>query len=153
MISMPEEEKHQRMFDRSRNPSDADIISFIADSKAVRAWKQMLEYLDTAYDLSREILYYGDKYGWLVRYRRSKRTIISLFPETNSFSFLMVFGKNEIDKFVDQKSEFLPSIVEVFDNTEKLHDGKWLWIRVTDSSMLEDLKKLISIKRKPKALK
>jgi hypothetical protein len=146
------EEPHQRMFDRTCEPSDSDIISFIADSKAIRAWNQLVEYIDTSYDLSKEVLYYGDRYGWLVRYRKSKRTIVSMFPETHSFSFLIIYGKNEIDKFEDQKTWFLPSIVDLFENTEKLHDGKWLWIRVKDSSVLEDLKKLITIKRKPKAL-
>lgn len=138
------------MFDRTRKPTESDIISYIADSQAVVIWNQIQEHLDTYYDLAKQILYYGDKYGWLVRYRKNKRTIVSLFPETHSFSLLIVYGKNEIDKFVTQKSDFQPEIVEIFENTEILHDGKWLWIRVTDSSVLDDLKKLIAIKRKPK---
>jgi hypothetical protein len=149
---MTKEEAHQRMYDRGRNPTEADMISFIADSEAVRAWKQLQEFLDTHYDIQKEILYYGDKYGWLVRYRKSGRTIVSLFPEINSFSFLIVYGMKEIDKFLTQETDFLPSIVEVFQKTEKLHDGKWLWIRVTDSAILGDLKRLIAIKRKPQKL-
>jgi hypothetical protein len=61
-----------------------------------------------------------------------------------------VYGKKEIDKFSIRKSEFQAPIVKVFESTEKLHDGKWLWIRVLDSSFLEDLKNLIALKRKPK---
>ena len=150
--TMTKEESHQRMYDRTRNPTESDIISFITDSKAIAAWKQLQEFLDTHYDMQKETLYYGDKYGWLVRYRKSGRTIVSLFPETHSFSFLIVYGQKEIDKFLVQEPAFLPSIVKVFQKTEKLHDGKWLWIRVTDSSSFEDLKKLIAIKRKPKKL-
>ncbi|MFX1318206.1 MAG: DUF3788 domain-containing protein [Promethearchaeota archaeon] len=146
------EELHQRMYDRTREPTDTDIISFISDSQAVSAWNQLMKYMDSFYDLAKEVLYYGDRYGWLVRYRKSKRTIVSMFPETNSFSFLIIYGKNEIDKFENQKSDFLPSVVDVFEKTEKLHDGKWLWIRVKNTSVLEDLKKLIAIKRKPNVL-
>jgi hypothetical protein len=151
-ISMHEGELHQRMFDRTRNPSEATMISFIADSKAIRVWKQLQKYLDANYELSIETIYYGNKYGWLVRYRMRGRTIVSLFPEKHSFSVLIVYGKKEIEKFSTQKSEFLPAIVDIFANTKKLHDGKWLWIRVADSSYLEDLKKLIAIKRRPKKL-
>lgn len=149
---MVEQDTHQRMFDRTREPSETDIIAFISNSDAIVAWKQLQNYLDTHYDLLIETIYYGDKYGWLVRYRKSGRTIVSLFPEKNSFSVLIVYGKKEIDKFSAQESEFLPAIVEIFRNTKKLHDGKWLWIRVTDSAYFEDLKKLIAIKRKPKKL-
>jgi hypothetical protein len=149
---MTKEEPHQRMYDRTRNPTESDIISFIADSKAITAWEQLQEFLDTHYDLQKETLYYGDKYGWLVRYRKSGRTMVSLFPETNSFSFLIVYGMKEINKFLTQETEFLPFTNEVFHKTKKLHDGKWVWIRVTDSAVLEDLKRLVAIKRKPKNL-
>lgn len=149
---MVEQEIHQRMFDRSREPKETDIITFISDSNAIASWKQIQEYLDTNYNLLKETIYYGDNYGWVIRYRKSGRTIVSLFPEKNSYSFLIVYGKKEIDKFSAQESEFLPAIIDVFQNTKKLHDGKWLWIRVTDSAYFEDLKKLIAIKRKPKKL-
>ncbi len=138
------------MFDRTRKLTEAEIQSFIEDSDAVKAWNHLNAYLSSNYELNREILYYGDKYGWLVRYRKTKRTLVSIFPEKLSFSFLIVFGKQEIGKFITSQSEFQPSIVEVFKNTKKLHDGKWIWIRVVDDSILEDLKKLIAIKRSPK---
>lgn len=147
---MTKEEPPQRMYDRTRNPTESDMISFIADSEAIKAWKQLQEFLDTHYDMQKETLYYGDKYGWLVRYRKSGRTIVSLFPEINSFSFLIVYGMKENNKFLAQETEFLSSTIAVFQKTEKLHDGKWLWIRVTDSSVFKDLKRLIAIKRKPK---
>ncbi len=147
---MRDQAPHQRMYDRTRKPKDSDIIKFISDSDVIASWKQIQEYLKSHYDLLMETIYYGDRYGWVVRFRKSGRTIVSLFPEKNSFSFLIVYGKKEIDKFSSQESEFLPAIVEIFQNTKKLHDGKWLWIRVTDSTNFEDLKKLITIKRKPK---
>ncbi len=149
---MVKDEAHQRMFDRTREPKETDFITFISDPDAIASWKQIQNYLETHYEFLKETIYYGDKYGWLVRYRKSRRTIVSLFPEKDSFSFLIVYGKKEIDKFSTQESQFLPAIIDVFQNTKKLHDGKWLWIRVTDSSYFEDLKKLIAIKRKPKKL-
>lgn len=147
---MTEQETHPRMLDRTQEPSERDIFSFISNPDAIAAWKQLTEYLETHYDLLIETIYYGDQYGWVVRYRKSGRTIVSLFPEKNSFSVLIVYGKKEIDKFSVQEPEFLPKILDVFQKTKKLHDGKWLWIRVMDSTLFEDLKKLIAIKRKPK---
>ncbi len=149
---MAEYEAHQRMLNRDQKPTKSDIITFISNAEAISAWNQIHEYLETHYDLLMETIYYGDNYGWVVRYRKSGRTIVSLFPEKDSFSFLIVYGKKEIDKFSAQESEFLPAIVEIFQNTKKLHDGKWLWIRVMDSANFEDLKKLLTIKRRSKKL-
>ena len=139
---MAEHEAHQRMLNRAQKPTETDIFTFISNAEAISAWNQIQDYLETHYDLLKETIYYGDKYGWLVRYRKSGRTIVSLFPEKNSFSFLIVYGKKEIDKFSAQESEFLPTIIDVFQNTTKLHDGKWLWIQITDSTFFEDLKKI-----------
>ncbi len=149
---MVQQERYQRMLDRTHKPSEKSIITHISSKDAVAAWKQIREYLERNYDLASEIIYYGDKYGWLIRYRKSGRTIVSLFPERNSFSFLLVFGKKEIDKFSGQEFKFVPAIVKIFKNTPKLHDGKWLWIRVTNTANFEDLKQLLSIKRKPKKM-
>ena len=149
---MGEQEPHQRMLDRTQIPTETNITNHISNADAIAAWEQIQDYVETHFDLLKETIYYGDKYGWLVRYRKSGRTIASLFPEKNSFSFLIVYGKKEIDKFSAQESEFLPAIIDIFQNTKKLHDGKWLWIRVTDSLYFEDLKKLIAIKRRPKKL-
>ena len=147
---MVEQETHQRMLERTQKPTETNITDHISNADAISAWKQIQDYLETHYDLLKETIYYGDKYGWLIRYRKSGRTIVSLFPEKNSFSFLIVYGKKEIKKFSTQESEFLPAIIDVFQNTKKLHDGKWLWTRVTDSTYFEDLKKLIAVKRRPK---
>ncbi len=143
-------EPHQRMYNRTQEPTEADILAFISDALAITVWNQLRHFLDTYYDLLVETLYYGDKYGWLVRYRKGRRTIVSIFPEKKSISVLIVYGKKEIDTFINQESEFQSDTVEIFQNTKKLHDGKWLWIRMSDSRFLEDVKRLIIIKRKPK---
>ncbi len=37
-----------------------------------------------------------------------------------------------------------------FNNTEQLHDGRWLWIRISSPASLADIKKILQMKRKPK---
>ena len=38
----------------------------------------------------------------------------------------------------------------LFENTEQLHDGRWLWIRVLSKNDIESIKLLLHAKRKPK---
>lgn len=138
-----------RMFDKDTKPTEKDILRFLRKPASI-VWIDLRSFLDINYDFVPETTFYGKKYGWTVRYRRSGKTLCSLFPEKGSFSILLVFGKNEIQKFEELKLEFSQEIVQLHDNTKKFHDGKWLWIRIHKSEDLEDVKMLITIKKKPK---
>jgi hypothetical protein len=48
--------------------------------------------------------------------------------------------------------DFSPSIINIYDNTRQYHDGKWLWIKLHDPDLIDDVERLIAIKRKPKTL-
>lgn len=137
------------MFDNAIKPTEKDILRFLEKPASI-AWIDLRSFLDINYDFVPETTFYGKKYGWTVRYRRSGKTLCSLFPEKGSFTILLVFGKNEIQKFEELELEFSQEIVQLYENTKKLHDGKWLWIRVHKSEDLEDVKVLITIKKKPK---
>jgi hypothetical protein len=39
---------------------------------------------------------------------------------------------------------------KLIENTKKLHDGRWLWIRLFAVKGVDDIEKLLPIKRKPK---
>ncbi len=137
------------MFDEAIKPTEKDILYFLK-KPANTAWIDLRSFLDINYDFIPETTFYGRKYGWTVRYRRSGKTLCSLFPEKGSFTILLVFGKNEIQKFEELKLEFSQEIVQLYENTKKFHDGKWLWIRVHKPEDLEDVKMLTAIKKKPK---
>ena len=47
------------------------------------------------------------------------------------------------------KDQLNENIKMIFDNTEQLHDGRWLWIRILSESDLDSLKVLMSAKQKP----
>ncbi len=93
----------------------------------------------------------GGKYGiWEVKYRRSGRTLCAFYVKNGQFTVLVIFGKAEREKFELSQKEFSPEIIELYNNTRQYHDGKWLWINVVDMSLIEDIKRLIMIKKKPK---
>jgi len=84
-----------------------------------------------------------------VRFRRGKKTIVSINLHEDHYDFQLVFGKAEREKFEAMKDEFPPAIVELYDNSRTYHDGKWLLIRVDNLKMLEVVKKLILLKKRP----
>jgi hypothetical protein len=62
---------------------------------------------------------------------------------------MIIFGKNEREKFECDRQNYSNAVKNVYDNATTYHDGKWMMFYITDSSIFEDLKKLLAIKRKP----
>ncbi|KAA3654574.1 MAG: DUF3788 family protein [Calditrichaeota bacterium] len=86
-----------------------------------------------------------------IRYRKSGKTLISLFPEHGAFTALVVLGKKESENVMGIREQLSPSTRDLIGSTNQLQDGKWLWIRVLDPSQVEDVKQLLQAKRKPMA--
>jgi hypothetical protein len=128
-------------------PTRQEIEKTIGTS-VMPAWDELTKFVETNY--SHEPIWDdGGKYGkWEVKYRRSGRTLCAFYVKEGCFTVLVVLGKAEREKFELSQTEFCSSITELYDNTRQYHDGKWLWINVSDMSLVEDIKKLIVIKRK-----
>ena len=62
---------------------------------------------------------------------------------------MIIFGKDERSKLEEIRNELSSDVLETYDNAQTYYDGKWVMFDITDNSILEDLKKLLLIKRKP----
>jgi hypothetical protein len=138
---------YERMLDKAHQPTDAEILETIGQTDA---WLDLRQYIETRYgDWAPECKFFAKQYGWMIRYRRSGKTLCSLFPERGAFSVLIVLGEKEAEKALSMVDEFGANARAVLEGTEQLHDGRWLWIRVLDLGDAEDIKRLLRAKRKP----
>ncbi|MFQ5980141.1 MAG: DUF3788 domain-containing protein [Candidatus Heimdallarchaeota archaeon] len=138
-----------RMLDKTHQPTDDEIVNYIGEG-AAEAWLEIRQFLEKYYDFVPETVFYGAKYGWTIRYRKSGKTLCSFFPEKGGFTLLITFGKKEAEKALSLRDELSAKIRTLLENAKQLRDGRWLWIRVMDASDNPDIKKLVQIKRKPK---
>jgi hypothetical protein len=113
-------------------------------------WSSLREHLATHYDHTPELDFGGKKYGWAIRYRKSRKTLITLFPERGGFTVLIVLGRQEAVKANAAPDELSSNVREILESTKQLHDGRWLWIRPTCKADIESIKALLSAKRRPK---
>lgn len=84
-----------------------------------------------------------------LKFRQGKKTIVTIYIHEDKFSFLVIFGKKEREIFERQRDEFSEYVCGYYDSSKTYHDGKWMLIDVTALEQLEDVKKLILIKKKP----
>jgi hypothetical protein len=137
------------MLEKDQEPTEKEMLDFMG-GKASTRWNKIRKFLAENYNIPPETVFYGKKYGWTIRYRKSGRPLCSLFPEDGGFTFHIVLGKKEVEKFEQARKEWSPKIRDLFDNTKQLHDGRWLWINQPEVGNLGDLERLLKIQRRPK---
>jgi len=84
-----------------------------------------------------------------LKFRRSGKTILTIYIYDDRYDFLVIFGKAEREKFEARRDEFPQKIQDIYDNSKTYHDGKWMMIPVADLDTLKAVKQMIMIKKKP----
>lgn len=82
--------------------------------------------------------------GWNVKFRKSKKSLCTIYPRTMYFTVLIVIGRRE----KDQVESLLPScskeIQEIYRQTNEGNGQKWLMIDLEDKdTMYDDVFRLI----------
>ena len=84
-----------------------------------------------------------------LKFRQGKKTILSINIHEDYYDFQIIYGKAERAKFEARRDEFPEAILKLYDEAHIYHDGKWMLIRVDNMDALEDVKKMILIKKNP----
>ena len=140
---------HARMLDETRVPTGEEIKNFIGEAN-FPLWSDLVGYLDHAYGIEPELIFYGKRYGWCVRYRKSSKTLCTLFPERSAFTVLITFGEKELEKLsvlMDSLSEKCRKNLKA---AKQFHDGKWYWMPMPEVGALEDIRIILETKRRPR---
>jgi hypothetical protein len=139
---------YERFLDKNHPPSENEIA--VALGAAKELWLDIHNYIERNYDFDPELTFFTKKYGWSIRYRRSKKTLCYLFPEKDAFSALIVLGRKEAERIDVEKDRLNETVRSIFENTEQFHDGRWMWIRIKEISDIASIKLLLAAKKKPK---
>ncbi len=139
----------ERMLNREIEPTEKDVVRHLG-AKAAVLWSSLREYLSVHYEHIPELDFGGRNYGWSIRYRKSGKTLVTLYPERNAFTALVVLGKKEVGKTEGFQDKLSIRVRKLLQETDQLHDGRWLWIRPSSKADVESIKLLLSAKRQPK---
>lgn len=84
-----------------------------------------------------------------LKFKQGAKTILTIYIHEDRYTFLIIFGKKEREIFDTRRGEFSQYILDYYNNAKIYHDGKWMFIDVATMEQLEEVKKLILIKKKP----
>ncbi|MCL2289421.1 MAG: DUF3788 domain-containing protein [Bacteroidetes bacterium] len=119
--------------------------------QASTAWAKLTGHIRFYYEMD-ELWEEGNpthKHHSNLRFRRGGKTLITLCIREGYFIAAIVLGKEEREKFEEQRKKFGEAVRKEYDDTEVFHDGKWLGFDVYDESLIDDIINLLQIKRKP----
>ena len=140
-----------RLVDRAREPSAARVAEWIGARNASR-WADLREFIDSRYPgvFNVEWLFGGKKHGWSLRFKKSK-SFCTFVPERARFRVLLVFGGAEQEKVEAVLPSLGSHVREDYQGSTTYHDGRWLLTTVDSVKALNDVKRLLELKRMPKA--
>jgi hypothetical protein len=143
---------HERMTDKTTQPSDADMITWIGQPIA-ETWIALRRFLVETYGIVPIFNSGGKRYGWNLQHRIGGRPLCEMYPEHGSFTALVVLGKAELVQAMERMEAFGPTVRRALVETPRYHDGCWMYIRVSDPLTcrqdVQDIEELVLIKRKP----
>jgi len=124
-------------------------LDVLLSKETLSVWNELTDAIDSLYDVDR--LWdkgFGD---WEIeyKYRRGGKTLCTFYAKEAVANLLITYGKVEREKFERMKASVSKQLQDIYESTEILHDGKWLWIPLDDKINIEDIIEMLKIKRRP----
>lgn len=140
--------KWNEIFNAEHIPSDEDIREYLGDVRPI--WDELTAYIEKAYQVEPQVAYSqcAAQPGWNVKYKKSNKSLCTLYPMAGYFIALVVVGPKEEEevKIGMDAGLFNTYIKELYDKTAYSALGRWLMIEVKDKAVLNDIKHLMSIR-------
>lgn len=129
--------------DKAKQSTETELKKAL--NKNFNAWITLAEFTKKSYPkASEEWKFSGEKYGWNFRISDKKRALIYLLPRDGFFKAAFVFGQKATDVILE--STISNNIKEEIKAAKVYAEGRGIRIEVKTKNILNDLKKLITIK-------
>ena len=112
-------------------------------------WTSLHQLIEQKYNMEQMWNHGGKKWTYEYKYRRGGKTLCDLYAKEQTIGFMVILGKDERTKFESMREMFSNAAQKIYDETTTFHDGKWLMFELKDTSLFNDIERLLSIKRKP----
>lgn len=139
------------LFTEGIQPELEQIAAYIGNP----LWEQLRYFIEDSYKVSPSVEYSkcSEAKGWNVKYKKSSKSLCTLYPDSGCFTALVTIGK----ALAEEAELILPSCTDyvqnVYKNAAGLNGARWLMIKVTSKDILDDVKRLIQVRVKPVIIK
>ena len=131
---------------KEHQPTAMEVLDVLGAKQAL--WEGLTHFIADNYPIPGEWNFGGKNYGWNLWYRKSGKTLTSLYPQKGYFVAQIVLGKEQVEQALALKLG--KNVATVLAETPQLHDGRWLFIKVKTRRDVADVQQLLQVKRRPR---
>ena len=135
--------------EKDHQPSTQEILHALGSKQPL--WEKLTQFISDNYEIPGLLNFGGSKYGWNLWYRKSGKTLVTLYPNEEYFVAQIVLGRDQAKQALDLKLG--RNVQKVMLSTPQLHDGQWLFIKVRTGKDVKDIEQLLQIKKHPRQQK
>jgi methyltransferase (TIGR00027 family) len=133
------------LLDKEHQPTPQEIQAALG--AAWPLWESLTGFLANTYaEIPPELSFGGKKYGWNLWYRKSGKSLLSLFPNEGYFVAQIVLGNAQVEQAL--LLELGENVGTLLRETPQFHDGRWLFIPVRAERDVADVQQLLQVKRR-----
>lgn len=134
-------------FSKGSPPTAEDIKEFVKSP----LWTELCEFIESTYSLTPNLEYSvcSGAPGWNVKYKKSGRSLCTLYPDRGYFTCLISIGRKEAPEAELVLTSFTAYLKELYKNTKLFNGSRWLMIEVTSEEILDNVKDLLAIRAQP----
>ena len=139
------------LFGKEHEPTIEQIQEFVATP----LWGELADYLQQTYKVKPKVEYSGCKMdkgawkGWNVKYKKSGKSLCTLYPKQGYFLSLITIAEKDVseaDLLIQLCTDY---VQELYHRTEfGKNYGKMLGIEVTSEDILRDMKEFMALRVK-----
>ena len=132
--------------DKNRRPSLEDISEYIRNS----VFMQFCMEIKNTYNCAEKIEYSSCSLekGWNIKFKKSGKTLCTIYPREHFFTVMIVVGTKEKDAVEAVLPNCTPELQKIYRQTREWNGQRWLMIDLEDQEALyKDLLQLIQIRR------
>jgi hypothetical protein len=135
--------------DNEYQPTVTAVLEALGSKQPL--WKELTQFIADNYLIPGEWNFGGKNYGWNLWYRKSGKTLVTLYPQKGYFVAQIVLGKDQVEQALNLRLG--KNVGMVLTETPQLHDGRWLFVKVKTAKDVKDIQQLLQVKRRPKPQK
>lgn len=138
-----------RMIKPHKKPTTGQV-TFWLGKKAYGYWVRIVALIKNMYpNISSEWFFSGKKDGWCLRYKKGT-LFCCLIPEKELTVLMMTFRTNENKQIELMRQQLSSQTMKYYDDAKSYNGEKQIFISIDSEKIFADVKKLFTVKLKPK---
>lgn len=128
--------------DKIHMPTNEEVTEMLGGIQPI--WQELIRFIEIQCKGKGEFKFYGKNYGWALRFNKSNKSLVALYPSQNEFTVQIILNSMQVEKALEEA--LVSRIKNIIIDTPEIHEGKWIFINVTSEEDVIDVKKLLLVR-------